>query len=153
MHLDICIRAQHNAMVERHLIVAKVLTLLFLFTCLSQYIQNSTLPQHLYISRIKHLPTAGLASAEVLITTDACVKALEEEDNSTLSLTLLVNYDLPAKRVCIACTCCQLLSSCDDLLVVDNQVAYTMHGFVTIASFALFDLRCQAVGAYAGNPF
>ena len=140
-------------MVERHLIVAKVLTLLSLSTCLNQYIQKSILPKHSYISCIKHLPTAGSASAEVLITTDACVKALEEEDNSSLSLTLLVNYDLPAKRVCAACTSSQLLSSCHhhDWLVADNQVAYTMHGFITIAPCALFDVRYQAVGPYAGN--
>lgn len=47
--------------------------------------------------------TAGSASAEVLITTDACVKALEEDSNVSLSLTLLVNYDLPAKKVCTSC--------------------------------------------------
>lgn len=39
----------------------------------------------------------------MLITTDACVKALEEDSNVSLSLTLLVNYDLPGKRVRTVC--------------------------------------------------
>jgi len=39
------------------------------------------------------------ASAEVLVTTDVCLKAFEDEDHPALKLSLLVNYDLPAKKV------------------------------------------------------
>ena len=42
---------------------------------------------------------ATSASAEILITTDICLKAFEEESHSPLGLSLLVNYDLPSKRV------------------------------------------------------
>ena len=113
----ICIRAQLNVMVARHLFVAKVPVTHCPFTCLSHLCMNASNVRtcHVSISRIKHLPTAGSASAEVLITTDACVKALEEEENSSLSLTLLVNYDLPAKRVCTACSdlkLCQHVTLC-----------------------------------------
>lgn len=38
-------------------------------------------------------------SAEVLVATDACLKAFEEEEHAALKLSLLVNYDLPAKKV------------------------------------------------------
>ena len=38
-------------------------------------------------------------SAEVLVATDACLKACEEEEHAALKLSLLVNYDLPAKKV------------------------------------------------------
>lgn len=31
--------------------------------------------------------------------TDACLKAFEEEEHAALKLSLLVNYDLPAKKV------------------------------------------------------
>ncbi len=41
------------------------------------------------------------ASAEVLVTTDVCLKAFEDEDHPALKLSLLVNYDLPAKKVSI----------------------------------------------------
>lgn len=41
------------------------------------------------------------ASAEVLVTTDVCLKAFEDEDHPALNLSLLVNYDLPAKKVSI----------------------------------------------------
>ena len=39
------------------------------------------------------------ASAEVLVTTDVCLKAFEDEDHPALKLSLLVNYDLPTKKV------------------------------------------------------
>lgn len=113
MHDDICITVQRYVVVKRHSFVAQELMILCLFT-FRQHIQNAMLLKHLYISRIKCLLNAGSASAEVLITTDACMKALEEEGSSSLSLTLLVNYDLPAKRVSSACTCSHLLSSCDN---------------------------------------
>lgn len=38
------------------------------------------------------------ASAEVLVTTDVCLKAFEDEDHPALKLSLLVNYDLPTKK-------------------------------------------------------
>lgn len=44
--------------------------------------------------------TSTTASAEILITTDICLKAFDEEGHSPLGLSLLVNYDLPSKRVC-----------------------------------------------------
>ena len=139
-----------SIIVERRAFVALVLKMLCLFTCLRQHMQNALLLEHLYISRISYLPTAGLASAEVLITTDACVKALEEEDSSCLSLKLLVNYDLPAKRVCTACTRSPLLSSCDNVLEFDNQLVCTMHACVVVASL-YFYLHRQAVEYLAGN--
>jgi len=39
------------------------------------------------------------ASAEVLVATDVCLKAFEDEDHPAMKLSLLVNYDLPAKKV------------------------------------------------------
>lgn len=38
------------------------------------------------------------ASAEMLVTTDFCLKAFEDEGRPSLKLSLLVNYDLPNKR-------------------------------------------------------
>lgn len=70
---------------------------------------------HKYVNHVKQLPIADSAAAEVLIATDACVKALEEEDCASLNLSLLVNYDLPAKRVCITRTVSHLLYPHDHL--------------------------------------
>lgn len=42
---------------------------------------------------------ATTASAEILVTTDVCLKAFGEEGHAPLGVSLLVNYDLPAKRV------------------------------------------------------
>lgn len=44
------------------------------------------------------LSTAGAALAEVLVTTDVCLKAFEEEDHAALNLSLLVNYTLPTRK-------------------------------------------------------
>ena len=38
-------------------------------------------------------------TAEVLVSTDVCLKALEEEAHVALKLSLLVNYDLPVRKV------------------------------------------------------
>lgn len=38
------------------------------------------------------------ASAEVLVTTDICLKAFEDEEHASLKLSLLVNYDLPVRK-------------------------------------------------------
>ena len=38
-------------------------------------------------------------TAEVLVSTDVCLKALEEEAHAALKLSLLVNYDLPVRKV------------------------------------------------------
>lgn len=87
------------------------------------------------------IKTAGSASAEVLITTDACVKALEEDSSVSLSLTLLVNYDLPAKKVCTARPLSYVLFNVpipfSYMLVMNCWVAQALQDCVTLASFEI----------------
>lgn len=81
------------------------------------------------------------ASAEVLVTTDVCLKAFEDEDHPALKLSLLVNYDLPAKKDLYARRI-QVVCGTDDTTVTAAIAMY----FVTAGQMA----QLRAVEGFLG---